>query len=110
MTERHYAEAADLFKQAAALVPAGHSEEMASYLAGEADALYRQGDELGNNAALRDSISIWKETILQFRRDRVPLDWALTQTGGHRGQAAEALGVDPKTLRKWLGEPDHHEE
>jgi two-component system, NtrC family, response regulator HydG len=30
--------------------------------------------------------------------------WAVAQTGGHRGQAAEALGVDPKTLRKWLGE------
>jgi two-component system response regulator HydG len=32
--------------------------------------------------------------------------WALGQTGGHRGQTAEKLGVDPKTLRKWLEEPD----
>ena len=32
--------------------------------------------------------------------------WAVGQTGGHRGKAAERLGVDPKTLRKWLGEPD----
>ena len=31
--------------------------------------------------------------------------WALGQTGGHRGQTAEKLGVDPKTLRKWLEEP-----
>ena len=28
--------------------------------------------------------------------------WAVAQTGGHRGKAAEQLGVDPKTLRKWL--------
>jgi two-component system response regulator HydG len=32
--------------------------------------------------------------------------WALAQTGGHRGKTAEKLGVDPKTLRKWLGEAD----
>jgi two-component system response regulator HydG len=49
---------------------------------------------------------------LDFRGEIVPLRelerryaaWAVAQTGGHRGQAAEKLGVDPKTLRKWLGE------
>ena len=52
LTERHYDQAADLFKQAAALVPAGHSGEMVGYLEREADASYRQGDEFGDNAAL----------------------------------------------------------
>ena len=28
--------------------------------------------------------------------------WAVGQTGGHRGKAAEKLGIDPKTLRKLL--------
>ena len=28
--------------------------------------------------------------------------WAVGQTGGHRGRAAEKLEIDPKTLRKWL--------
>jgi two-component system, NtrC family, response regulator HydG len=32
--------------------------------------------------------------------------WALAQTGGHRSKTAEKLGVDRKTLRKWLGETD----
>jgi two-component system response regulator HydG len=49
---------------------------------------------------------------LEFRGDIVPLRelerryaiWALAQTGGHRGRTAEKLGVDPKTLRKWLDE------
>ena len=49
---------------------------------------------------------------LEFHGDIVPLRtverlyaaWALAQTGGHRGKTAEKLGVDPKTLRKWLGE------
>ncbi len=30
--------------------------------------------------------------------------WALLQVGGHRGQAAEKLGVDVKTLYNWLSE------
>jgi two-component system response regulator HydG len=30
--------------------------------------------------------------------------WALAQVGGHRGRAAEKLGVDAKTLYNWLSE------
>ncbi len=32
--------------------------------------------------------------------------WALQQCGGHRGRTAERLGIDPKTLSKWLEEPE----
>ena len=33
--------------------------------------------------------------------------WAFERCGGHRGRTAEALGVDAKTLAKWLnGDPD----
>jgi two-component system response regulator HydG len=38
--------------------------------------------------------------------DRRYAAWALAQTGGHRGKTAEKLDVDPKTLRKLLGESD----
>jgi len=38
--------------------------------------------------------------------ERLYAAWALAQTGGHRKQTAEKLGVDPKTLRKWLEEAD----
>ena len=31
--------------------------------------------------------------------------WALQECGGHRGRTAERLGIDPKTLGKWLDEP-----
>jgi two-component system response regulator HydG len=55
---------------------------------------------------------------LEFHGEIIPLRdlerryavWALAQTGGHRGKTAERLGVDPKTLRKWLGEIDRDEE
>jgi two-component system response regulator HydG len=37
--------------------------------------------------------------------------WALDQCGGHRTRTAERLGIDAKTLAKWLSEgdglPDH---
>ena len=32
--------------------------------------------------------------------------WALAQVGGHPGKAAEQLGIDAKTLWKWLGPHD----
>jgi hypothetical protein len=53
LTERHYTEAADLFGQAARFVPSGHADERLSYLDRQADALYREGDERGDNPALR---------------------------------------------------------
>jgi two-component system, NtrC family, response regulator HydG len=47
---------------------------------------------------------------LEFRGEILPIRelqrryaaWAITQTGGHRARAAEALGIDVKTLRGWL--------
>ena len=32
--------------------------------------------------------------------------WALARCGGHRGRTAERLGIDPKTLAKWLEPAD----
>ena len=90
MTERHYPQAADLFKQAAELVPAGHRDETTSYLERQADALYREGDERGDNAALKQSIETWHLVLQQRPRERVPLDWARTQM--NLGNALERLG------------------
>ncbi len=47
-------------------------------------------------------------TVLPVRElQRRYAAWALAQLGGHRGRTAEALGIDAKTLAKWLAE---HEE
>ncbi len=51
---------------------------------------------------------------LVFQGDILPLRelerrytvWAVGQTGGHRGKAAEKLDIDPKTLRKLLESPE----
>ena len=79
LTERHYAQAADLFGQAAEYVPAGHPDERLSYLDRQADALWREGDERGDNPALRRSIEIIRRALEERTRDRVPLQWATAQ-------------------------------
>src|SRR5262249_30521725 len=55
MTERRYLEAAELFGQAANYVPSGHASEKGRYILRQAHALYRQGDERGDNDALKSS-------------------------------------------------------
>jgi hypothetical protein len=73
LTQLRYPDAAKQFKQAATLVPPGHPDKTANYLQSEANALYRQGDEKGDNAALKQSIEIWRLVLEQRPRDRVPL-------------------------------------
>jgi tetratricopeptide (TPR) repeat protein len=79
LTERQYTEAADLFGQAARYVPSGHADIRLSYLDRQADALQRQGVERGDNQALRSAIEIYRQELQERTRDRVPLDWAITQ-------------------------------
>jgi tetratricopeptide (TPR) repeat protein len=90
LTQLRYVEAAERFKQATVLVPSGHPHELADYLHRQADALYRQGDEQGDNAALRKSIETWHLVLEQRTRERVPLEWAMTQN--NLGNTFEALG------------------
>jgi two-component system response regulator HydG len=50
--------------------------------------------------------------IFEFQGDIMPIRefqrryaaWTLTQLGGHKGKAAEKLGIDAKTLWKWLSD------
>src|SRR6516162_541829 len=72
LTQLRYIDAADRFKEAAAYVPTGH------------------GDEKGDNAALKQSIEIWHLVLAERTRERVPLDWASTQT--NLGNALRTLG------------------
>ena len=90
MTELHYADAARHYREAAALVPQGHPEEHSDYLMTAADALKLQGDERGDNAALLESIATYRSVLEERPRDRVPLQWALTQN--NLGSALWTLG------------------
>ena len=65
-----YPEAAGHFSRAAAKVPQGHEDERCKYLNAEADALYRQGDEFGDNAAALSAIEHYRQ--LAGLRPRTP--------------------------------------
>jgi hypothetical protein len=90
MTERHYQEAAELFAKAADYLPAGHASEHGGYLTQEAQALYQQGDERGDNDALRSCIEIYGHALADYPRSQVPLSWASTKVG--LGSALSTLG------------------
>jgi tetratricopeptide (TPR) repeat protein len=74
-------EAADLFKEAANLVPlaSAYNDKRIGYLEREARALYQQGNEFGDNRALGSAIERYNRLLDLRPRDRVPLDWAMTQ-------------------------------
>jgi tetratricopeptide (TPR) repeat protein len=90
LTHLRYPDAAQQFKEAADLVPPGNPDKTAGYLHGEADALYREADERGDNAALKQSIEIWRLVLRYRKRERAPLDWAMTKND--LGNALELLG------------------
>ncbi|MGA9601782.1 MAG: toll/interleukin-1 receptor domain-containing protein, partial [Methylocystis sp.] len=56
-----------------------------------ANALYAQGDEFGENAALSESIQSYRSALNLAPRERVPLQWAATQN--NLGNALERLGT-----------------
>jgi tetratricopeptide (TPR) repeat protein len=91
MTRLNYREAARHFHEAVGLVPAGHPDEKGRFLLAEAHALYHQGDERGDNAALVNSIAAYRLALQEYDRDRVPRQWAMSQNS--LGNALMTLGV-----------------
>src|SRR5215510_13394395 len=81
LTRLRYGEAAKHFADAAALFrpDSAHAEKMIEYLEREADALYRQGNELGDNSALVRAIDREKALLTLRQRDGAPLAWAASQ-------------------------------
>jgi tetratricopeptide (TPR) repeat protein len=90
LTEGKYQQAAELFGQAAEYVPADHPDERSGYLSGQAGALYRLGEERGDNAALRQAIKMYGRVLEERTRERVPLQWAGSQN--NLGIALRTLG------------------
>jgi tetratricopeptide (TPR) repeat protein len=88
----NFTEAAKRFADAARTLPAGedYAAQRVAYLSSEASALYRQGDEFGDNAALASAIDRYRVILSGRPRERAPLDWAGTQMD--LGIALEALG------------------
>jgi tetratricopeptide (TPR) repeat protein len=92
LTRLRYAEAATHFANAAAVFPpnSAHEDKRISYLANEANALYQQGDELGDNGALLSAIERRRRLTQLITRERAPLEWARAQNS--LGMAVFTLG------------------
>jgi hypothetical protein len=102
LTQLRYAEAAERFKQAAALVPSGHSAETADCLDRQAIALYREGDEWGDTMALVRSVEILRLVLRYRTRDRVPLQWAATENNLERKLGAPVYPVSRIPPALWF--------
>jgi tetratricopeptide (TPR) repeat protein len=83
LTQLQYREAAGHFAKAATIMPPFDANDGAriGYLQREADALYRQGDEFGDNGALTDAIDRFKRILILLPRERVPREWAAIENG-----------------------------
>ncbi len=55
-----------------------------------AGSLRTYGEQAGSNQALHESVSFYKEVLEEYNRERVPLDWAMTQN--NLGTALLRLG------------------
>jgi tetratricopeptide (TPR) repeat protein len=87
-----YREAAGHFANAAAVLPQTdvYLDARFNYLRQEANALYQQGDEYGDNASLLLAIERYQSLLRRKPRERVRLDWATTQN--QLGNALLSLG------------------
>ena len=90
MTRLRYAEAARHFRAAALQVPRANQDRHLAYLDRETDALDLQGSERGDNVALETAIARYRDLLALRPRERVPLDWAMTQN--NLGNALAILG------------------
>ena len=85
-------------------------------------ALWRLGEREGGTARLEEAVSAYREALKEQTRERVPLDWAMTQNNlgnallelGNResetGRLEEALSAYREALKKepaigcrWIG-------
>jgi tetratricopeptide (TPR) repeat protein len=90
LTQLDYLVAAGHFRVAADLLPASAADLRGDYLNRYAATLRSYGEEKGDNTALLQAIGICKSALSELARERVPLDWAITQN--NLGNALATLG------------------
>ena len=85
-----YVDAAPRFAEAAAKVPPENRDLRWKYLNAEANALLKQGFELGDKAATLSAIERYRALVELRPRNAFPDDWAMTQN--NLGEALRVLG------------------
>src|SRR6266446_7060204 len=85
-----YRDAAIKYAEAASLIAALDRPKRWEFVWAQAYELQGQGAEFGDNAALAESIDVYREGLLLAPRAERPLDWAATKH--HLGLALRTLG------------------
>ena len=83
--------AAQKLRRMAAIAHPEDRDAQTNYLSDQAAAYYQQGDTRGDNSALLVAIAAYREALKERTRERVPLDWAMTQN--NLGSALQILGA-----------------
>jgi len=96
MAQLRYRDAAGQFADAARKVPEASPDIRLGYLDREAAALFQEGEERGDNPALIEAIERYGILLTLRPRDRVPLEWAMTQN--KLGSTLRALGLREQAL------------
>ncbi|MGE4553356.1 MAG: tetratricopeptide repeat protein [Desulfovibrionaceae bacterium] len=89
-TRLDYRAAAANYVRAAETLPEGDAEGRDTFYRRQAHALYLQGEEFGDNQALKDCIEVQQALLKRCPRNQRPLDWAMTQN--NLGTALSTLG------------------
>jgi hypothetical protein len=92
LTRLHYREAAEHFAAAAGRVPAGNENQVLAYLDREADTLYSQGDEFGDNDALVDAIGRYSALLGRRPRERMTCSGLIPRTSSATRFSGSASG------------------
>lgn len=82
--------AAGKLRRIAAILHPNDSDAQAEFLFDRAGEYYERGETQGDNAALLVAIAAYRAALEEWTRERVPLDWAVTQN--NLGSALAALG------------------
>jgi tetratricopeptide (TPR) repeat protein len=111
-----YRSAAAKYAEAASLVASFDAEGRKKWLLAEASELYDQGNEFGDNSALVEAISFYRQCLALTSRESAPLQWAMThmnlgvalETLGEResgtGKLEEAVAAYREALKEWTRE------
>jgi tetratricopeptide (TPR) repeat protein len=90
MARLSYLDAADHFAQAAETLPSSQSSQSFDYRLLQAAALYRYGDEQGDNPILLRVIKVYTDLLNICSRELNPSSWAMTQN--NLGYALRTMG------------------
>jgi tetratricopeptide (TPR) repeat protein len=81
LAQRNYASAAELYAEAQDSLPQNDRQSAWLYTMRQAEALFRQGDEFADQAALIDSVEAYEAALAMSPREAAAKNWAAAQCG-----------------------------